>query len=132
MDERIVKLLRASGLQYLFIAVFLMLPQAARAQPITTGEDLHEACNSAEQFEVCVFYLKTVYQTAKAIDQLSDAEQKGSIGSCGPEQGIDTVPLVIALRLAWQEYAARSPERMQNLAAEEALLAFEERWPCKR
>lgn len=132
MDGLIVKLSRTTGVQYLLIAIFLMLPQAARAQPIATGEDLHEVCNSVENFEVCVFYLKTIYQTAKAINELSDAEQKGSIGSCGPEQGIDTVPLVIALRLAWQEYAARSPERLQNPAAEEALLAFEERWPCKR
>ena len=132
MDGLIVKLIRKTGVQYLLVALFLLLPQAARAQPITTGEDLNEVCDSAEHFEVCVFYLKTVYQSAKAIDRLADAEEKGSIGSCGPEQGIDTVPLVIALRLAWQEYAARSPERMQNPAAEEALLAFEERWPCKR
>ena len=132
MDGRFMKRIDTTDLKYVLIAMLLMLPQAARAQPITTGEDLHEVCNLAEHFELCVFYLKTVYQTAKAIDQLSDAEEKGSIGSCGPEQGIDTVPLVIALRLAWQEYAARSPERMQNPAAEEALLAFEERWPCKR
>ncbi|UCH49078.1 MAG: hypothetical protein JSU95_04605 [Betaproteobacteria bacterium] len=96
------------------------------------GEDLRLACSSAEHFSDCVFFLKTVHQTAKAIDHFSDGEPQGSIGSCAPEQGIDTVPLVIALKLAWQEYAERSPERMRNPVAEEVLLAYEERWPCQR
>ena len=132
MDGLFVKLKRTTGLQYLLIVVCLALPQAASAQGITTGSDLQEICSSADRFSECVIFLKTVHQTAKAIDRLSDDGQAGVIGSCAPGQGIDTVPLVIALKLAWQEYAAEFQERMQNLAVEETLLAIEARWPCTR
>ena len=52
------------------------------------------------------------------------------VGSCGPVKGIDTVPLVIALRLAWQEYAGQHPERLEGYAIDQVLLAYEARWPC--
>ncbi len=134
MDGRIVEQLGITHLQMplLLLLILLALPQSLRAETITTGSDLQEACNSAEHFSDCVIFLKTVYQTAKAINRSLDHTETDVIGSCGPEQGIDTVPLVIALKLAWQEYATKFPGRMQNLAVEEALLAFEARWPCTR
>ena len=110
----------------------LTLSNATHALTISTANDLEKLCNAVEHFPECVSYLETVYKTAKAIDRMNEPQLKEVIGSCGPEKGIDTVPLSIALRLAWQEYAAQHQGRLQQDAAEEALLAFEARWPCKR
>ena len=115
----------------LLVVISLALPNAANAMTISTGEDLQKVCNDIERFSECVSYLGTIYKTAKTIDRITDPQLKGLIGSCGPEQGIDTVPLSIAWRLAWQEYAEKYPKRLQRLAVEEVLLAYEERWPCK-
>ena len=109
----------------------LPIPQAANALTVSTGEDLQKACNVVEHFSECVSYLNVVYDTAKAIAHMNDPELKGVVGSCGPDKGIDTVPLIIALRAAWQEYAKKYPGRLGKLAVGEVLLAFEERWPCK-
>ncbi len=132
MSKRTQKPSGKTSLRHLLLVILLALSPAANSQTITTGEDLQRICSSAERFSDCVLFLKTVYQTAKVLDRVSDHGKRGLIGSCGPEQGIDTVPLVIALKLAWQEYAAKTPQRMHNLAIEEALLAFEARWPCTR
>ena len=129
---RILKLIGAMGLQKLAVMMLLTLAQPAWGQSIVTGADLQEVCKSAETFPDCVFFLKTVDQTAKAMGQLSDPTGESFVGSCAPEKGIDTVPLVIALRLAWLEYAEKYQQRMQKPAAEQALLAFEARWPCAR
>ena len=63
---------------------------------------------------------------------MSGSQLKGVIGSCGPEKGIDTIPLPIALQRAWQAYAKKHPGRLQRQALEEVLLAFEERWPNRK
>jgi hypothetical protein len=120
---------------FAYLTVLLLaMSQAVNATTISTGEDLQKVCNAVEGFSECVTFLEVVYQTAKAIAHMNDGEPslKLVIGSCGPNKGIDTVPLVIALRAAWQEYAKKHPEQLRNLAVGEALLAFEARWPCKR
>ena len=132
VNKRISNFAGKTSRCYLLLMVLLAQPLFAYSQTLTTGEDLQEVCSSSEHFSDCVLFLKTVHLTAKAIDRSLDPAMGDVVGSCGPEQGIDTVPLVIALKLAWQEYAEKHQDRMQNLAAEEALLAFEARWPCTR
>ena len=115
----------------LFLAMLsLAIPNGANAQTISTGKDLQIACSVSDHFSECVSYLKTVHETVKAVRRMNNLQPMEIIGSCGPEKGIDTVPLVIALRLAWQEYARKHPERLREHVTEEVLLAFEERWPC--
>jgi len=109
----------------------LITPCAANAVAISSGKDLQEVCSAAAYFSECVSYLELVHKTVKTIGRMNEARLQGIIGSCGPEQGIDTVPLIIALRLAWLEYADIHPERLHRQAPEEVLLAYEERWPCK-
>ncbi len=117
----------------LFLTAWLLaLPQAGNATTIATGEDLQRACDAAATFPECVEYLELVYQTAKAIARLNGPGGPPPVGSCGPGQGIDTVPLVIALRTAWQAYAGRHPDRLRRPAVGSALLAFEQQWPCQR
>jgi len=116
---------------FFLVAMSLALPNMANAVEIVTGEDLQVICGDDKRFVDCVSYLETVYKTAKAIGRLSEPQLTGLVGSCGPELGIDTVPLSIARRLAWQEYAGRHPQRLKGLAVEEVLLAYEARWPCK-
>ena len=58
---------------------------------------------------------------------MNGQQVKGLAGSCGLEQGIGTVPLMIAHCLAWQEYAKIHPERLHGQAIEEVFHAFEER-----
>ncbi len=117
----------------LSILLVLSMPTslAANALGISTAEDLRRACNAADRFAQCTSYLKVVFDTAKAISHMQDSKPIEVVGSCGPDKGIDTVPLVISLRAAWQEYAAKYPDRLNRLAVAEALHAFETRWPCK-
>ena len=111
----------------------LAMPRIASAtMEVWSGEDLRDTCQSSAELTKCFAYLEVVYQTAKAIAQASDSAAGGAVGSCGPEKGIDTLPLVISMRDAWQQYAAKYPERLRYRAAGEALRAFEERWPCRR
>lgn len=116
---------------FLLAVISPAMPNVANAMTILTGEDLQIVCDDADRFSECVSYLETIYKTAKTIGRINQPQVKGLVGSCGPEQGIDTVPLSIARRLAWQDYARKYPERLQDLAVEEVLLAYEERWPCK-
>ena len=118
-------------LAYLTLLSF-PIPQTVNALTISKGEDLQNACKVAEHFSACVSYLKLIHDTAKAIARMNDPEWRAVVGSCGPDKGIDTVPLVVALRAAWKEYAEKHPGRLRNLAVGEVLLAFEEQWPCKR
>jgi hypothetical protein len=129
-SSRVFRLL-IGKVAFFLVVISLAMPNTANANTIVTGEDLQKVCNDAERFSECVSYLETVYKTAKTIGRINEPQLKGLVGSCGPEQGIDTVPLSIAWRLAWQEYAAKYPGRLQRLAVEEVLLAYEERWPCK-
>ena len=111
----------------------LAMPRIAGAtMEIWSGENLRDTCESSEELTKCFTYLEVVYQTAKAIARTDDARADGVVGSCGPEKGLDTLPLVISLRDAWQQYAAKYPERLRYRAAGEALRSFEERWPCQR
>ena len=77
-------------------------------------------------------YLELVHKTIKTAARMNGPRQGPIVGSCGPEKGIDTVPLTIALRLAWQDYAVEHASRLDGQAIEEVLLAYEQRWPCKR
>ena len=113
------------------IATLFVRPDTAYANSIVTGEDLQKICDDDARFTDCVSYLETIYKTAKAMGRVNVPPLKGLAGSCGPELGIDTVPLSIARRLAWQEYAGKHPERLKGLAVEEVLLAYEARWPCR-
>jgi|GEM_PF-6574487 len=118
--------------RYWLVALLLVLPQAGNAATISTGDDLREVCAAEPEFAQCVRYLDLIYQAAKAIAQMDASGKARVTGACGPDQGIDTVPLVVALRLAWQDYVAAHPERLGDPAAEVALRAFEARWPCRR
>lgn len=112
-------------------AISISLPQPASALAISTGGDLANACNAVERFDECVSYLKAVHDTAKAIARMGATEPRRVVGSCGPDKGIDTVPLTIALRAAWREYAEDHPARLAKAAAGEVLLAFDTEWPCR-
>lgn len=112
--------------------ISLNLPSAVNAVTISTAKDLDELCDSVEHFPQCVSYLETVYKTVKAVDRMNETRRGKTIGSCGPDKGIDTVPLAIALRLAWRDYVAQHQGRLQASAIEGAILAFEQRWPCQR
>jgi len=118
-------------LVFFLVVISLAMPNAANATTILTGEDLQALCDDSDRFAECVSYLETIYKTAKTIGRINEPQLKGLVGSCGPEQEIDTVPLSIARRLAWQDYAGMHPERLDRPAVEEVLLAYEERWPCK-
>jgi hypothetical protein len=118
-------------LLFFLVVISLAMSNAANATTILTGEDVQTLCDDSDRFAECVSYLETIYETAKTIGRINEPQLKGLVGSCGPEQGIDTVPLSIARRLAWQDYAGKYPERLQGQAVEEVLLAYEERWPCK-
>ena len=121
------------GHRELFLGMLLLvISNGANALTISTGKDLQIACNAVERFSECVSYLEMIHKTIKAVGRMNGPQVKGLVGSCGPEQGIDTVPLAIAHRLAWQEYAKTHPERLHRRAIEEVLLAFEERWPCNK
>lgn len=109
----------------------LVASQSANGITITTAKDLQKACKEVELFSACVGYLEVVYRTAKAIAYMNDPKLHNVVGSCGPDQGIDTVPLPIALRTAWQAYAEKFPEQLGDTAVEKVLLAFEAQWPCK-
>lgn len=116
---------------FAYLAVLSMtMSQGANALTISTGADLQKACTVAEHFSACTSYMKVVFDTAKAIAHMKSSKSNGVIGSCGPEKGIDTVPLVIALRNAWQDYASKYPDRLRHLAVTEVLRAFERQWPC--
>lgn len=121
--------LRLSG--YLVATVFAVQPVAAQTHAIVTGEDLQKICADDARFSECTSYLDIVYKVAKVIGRLGEPQVAGLPGSCGPDLGIDTVPLPIARRLAWQEYARKNPQQLQGLAVETVLLAFEARWPCQ-
>ena len=121
-----------TGVPLFFLGMIsLTTPGTANALSILTGEDLQQICNSTEHFSECVSYLELVHKTIKAAARMNASRSEPTIGSCAPEKGIDTVPLTIALRLAWQEYAAEHPRRLYRQAVEEVLLAYEKRWPCK-
>lgn len=118
------------------ILVFLMgvlplaTPGVAKTLSIVSGEDLHKTCDVAERYQECVSYLEMVHKTIKTAARMNETQSGKLVGSCGPEKGIDTVPLLIALRLAWQDYAGQHPGRLEGYAIEQVLLAFEARWPC--
>lgn len=115
-------------------ALLLAVSQAGSAATISSGRDLDQVCSEVDRFSECVNYLQTVYRTAKAISRMTEPKLNklnGLVGTCGPDQGIDTVPLPVALRIAWQERASKYPAQLGEPAEEQALLAFEERWPCK-
>ena len=117
----------------LLTCIILLTSHAASSQSdfaVSTGEDLRRTCNSADHFAECTSYLKVIYDTAKAIAQATATKSNLVVGSCGPEKGIDTVPLVVALRIAWQEYAGKHPDRLRHQAVNEVLQAFERKWPC--
>lgn len=114
-----------------FTVLSLVVSQSANGIAIATGHDLQKACKEVEHFSACVDYLEVVYRTAKAIAHMNDPKRHAVVGSCGPDHGIDTVPLPIALRTAWQAYAEKFPEQLRDPAVEKVLLAFEARWPCK-
>jgi hypothetical protein len=116
---------------FFLMVVSLATPTTANALAISTGEDLQKVCNAAEHFSECVSYLELVYKTIKIAARMNESRPKQIVGSCGPDKGIDTVPLTIALRLAWQEYAEEFPDRLDGQAVEEVLLAYERRWPCE-
>ena len=130
-SSRVMRLL-IGKVAFLLAVISIAVPNVADANTIVTGEDLQMVCDNPDRFSDCVSYLETIYKTAKTIGRLNEPKLTGLIGSCGPDQGIDTVPLSIARRLAWQEYASKYPERLQRLAVKEVLLAYEERWPCKK
>ncbi len=111
--------------------ISLTTPATANALSILTGEDLQKVCESTEHFSDCVSYLELVHKTIKTAARTNGSRPELIVGSCGPDKGIDTVPLTIALRLAWQDYAEEHPGRLQRQAIEEVLLAYEMRWPCK-
>lgn len=117
-------------LVFLLGALSLATPGMAKTLSIVTGEDLHKVCAVAERYDECVSYLEMVHKTIKAAARMNETQSGKLVGSCGPVKGIDTVPLVIALRLAWQEYAAQHPERLEGYAIDQVLLAYEARWPC--
>ena len=121
----------AIGILVLLAGVLpLATPGVAKTLSIVTGEDLHKVCDVAERYDECVSYLEMVHKTIKAAARMNETRPGKLVGSCGPEKGIDTVPLVIALRLAWQDYAGQHPERLKGYAIEQVLLAYEARWPC--
>ena len=121
----------ASGiLVFLVSALSLATPGVAKTLSIVTGEDLHKVCDVAERYDECVSYLEMVHKTIKAAARMNETQSGKLVGSCGPEKGIDTVPLVIALRLAWQDYAVKHPGCLEGYAIEQVLLAYDARWPC--
>ena len=121
----------AIGILVLLAGVLpLATPGVAKTLSIVTGEDLHKVCDVAERYDECVAYLEMVHKTIRAAARMNETRSGKLVGSCGPEKGIDTVPLVIALRLAWQDYAGQHPERLKGYAIEQVLLAYEARWPC--
>lgn len=116
---------------------FLLLAIPALLRPVDaastlTGNELQELCVSVGSFDECVSFLKDVNDSAKASALKTTPNSQRPLGSCGPDKGIDTVPLAIAWRLAWEQYANKYPHRLSNSADDEVLLAFEEQWPCKR
>lgn len=115
---------------FLLAALSLATPGMTKTLSIVTGEDLHKVCDVAERYDECVSYLEMVHKTIKAAARMNETQAGKLVGSCGPEKGIDTVPLVIALRLAWQDYAGQHPARLEGYAIDQVLLAYEARWPC--
>lgn len=113
------------------IAVFLLaFPRAGDAAIIETGQDLERACRAPDELSACLTFLQAVHKTAKEIVQMQGPDARTIAGSCGPEKGIDTLPLSVWLRDAWYAYAARHPKHRFQRAAEAALMAIEEQWPC--
>ena len=111
----------AIGMRLFFIGVIsLAASGVANALSISTGEDLQQVCNEMEQFSECVSYLMLVHRTIKTAARMNGLQPEPIVGSCGPDKGFDTVPLTIALRLAWQDCAAEHPGRLHRQAIEDS------------
>ena len=116
---------------YLCLTVFLIgFPQTGAAAIIETGQDLEKACQTPDQLSECLTFLQAVHKTAKEIVRTHEFEPGQIVGACGPEKGIDTLPLAVWLRDAWFAYVDRHPDRLHQRAAAAALHAIEEKWPC--
>ena len=113
-----------------FAALLLAFPQTGDAAIIETGQDLERACRAPDELSNCLTFLQAVHKTAKEIARTLDAGSLPIVGSCGPDKGIDTLPLSVWLRDAWYAYADRYPDRLNQRAAEAALMAIDEKWPC--
>jgi len=113
-----------------FVALFFAIPQVGSAAIIETGQDLQKACHTPDELSACLTFLQAVHKTAKEIALADDAGSRRIVGSCGPDKGIDTLPLAVWLRDAWYAYAKRHPDRLNQRAAAAALHAFEQQWPC--
>jgi len=113
-----------------FAALLFGFPQIGGAAIIETGQDLEKACRAPGQTSECLTFLQAVHKTAKEIALANDAESPRILGSCGPDKGIDTLPLAVWLRDAWYAYAKRHPDRLSQRAAAATLHAIEQKWPC--
>ena len=111
--------------------LLLALPRTAGAGIIETGQDLDRACRAPDELSDCLTFLQAVHKTVKEVARTREEDAPPIVGSCGPDKGIDTLPLAVWLRDSWYAYAARHPDQLHRRAAEAVLLAIEEQWPCE-
>lgn len=109
----------------------LAFPRVGDAAIIETGQDLERACRAPDELSACLTFLQAVHKTAKEIVRMQGQVYPPIVGSCGPEKGIDTLPLAVWLRDAWYGYADRHPDHRYQRAVEAVLMAIEEKWPCE-